>query len=87
MFTNFRDDIVSGSGLNKEEVMALVTVGSVLSIGICCFIRLLCVCRNYETQEPDLDNTSTEALYGEVSDNYHVQIHPRTHTDSLESPD
>lgn len=89
MFTNFKDDLVSGSGLNEEEVMALITLGGVLGIGACCFIRLLCACRNYETpNSQDLDNTSTEAVYEEVSDNYHVQIHPRTtNNDSLESPD
>ena len=88
MFLLWQNDSVSGSGLNEEEVMALISIGTIVGIGACCFIRLLCVCRNYETPNlQELDNTSIEAIYEEVSDNYHVQIHPRITNDSLESVD
>jgi len=89
MFTIWQDDLVSGSGLNEEEVMALIALGTVVTIGACCFMRLLCHCRNYQTPNPqELDNASIEAVYEEVSDNYHVQIHPRTNNNnSLENPD
>jgi hypothetical protein len=88
MFTNWQDTGVSGSGLNEEEVMALISIGTAVGIGACCFIRLLCGCRNYQPHNDDeLDNTSIEAIYEEVSDNYHVQIHPRITNDSLESVD
>ena len=88
MFLNLHDDSESGSGLNEEEVMALIAVGTVVGIGALCFIRLLCTCRNYQQHTEEVDNTSTEALYEEASDNYHVQIHPRTeYKDTLESVD
>ena len=88
MFTNWQDSLESGSGLNEEELMALISIGTVVGIGACCFICLLCQCRNYQTPNPqESDNVSTEAVYEEVSDNYHVQIQPRTNNDLLESVD